>query len=129
MIPAAIAAGLGELGKHGSIIHRKLGSSFRLGSITVDIPLHADEPDEFGVDDFCSRCQVCQKACPPNALASEKQMVRGELKWYVDFDKCIPFFNETAGCSICISRCPWSRPGIADNLLAKLARRRAQAAQ
>jgi len=126
MIPAAIAAGLGELGKHGSMINRKFGSSFRLASITIDMPLVADEPDDFGVDDFCARCQVCQKACPPDALASEKQLVRGQSKWYVNFDKCIQFFNETAGCSICISRCPWSRPGIADNLLAKLARRRAK---
>ena len=30
MIPAAIEAGLGELGKHGSMITRKFGSSFRL---------------------------------------------------------------------------------------------------
>ena len=28
MIPAAIAAGMGELGKHGSMINRELGSTF-----------------------------------------------------------------------------------------------------
>ena len=50
--------------------------------------------------------------------------VRGEEKWYVDFDRCIPYFAETKGCAICIARCPWSRPGIADNLLVKMARRR-----
>ena len=41
MVPAAIAAGLGELGKHGSIINRKLGSSFRLAAVLTDAPLEA----------------------------------------------------------------------------------------
>ena len=50
-------------------------------------------------------------------------MVRGDTKWYVDFDKCVPYFNETTGCGICIAVCPWSRPGVAANLVEKLARR------
>ena len=33
MIPAAIACGFGELGKHGSIINRQFGSSFRLACV------------------------------------------------------------------------------------------------
>lgn len=33
VVPAAIAAGLGELGKHGSIINRKYGSAFRLAYV------------------------------------------------------------------------------------------------
>jgi epoxyqueuosine reductase QueG len=124
MIPAAIAAGLGELGKHGSIINRKLGSSFRLSAITTDMPLLPDQPDVFGGDDFCTRCQVCVNACPPDAIFNEKQWVRGDHKWYIDFDKCIPYFAETRGCGICIVVCPWSLPGVADNLLVKMARRR-----
>ena len=54
----------------------------------------------------------------------EKTMVRGELKWYVDFDKCIPFFNESAGCAICIAACPWSIPGRGERIVEQLARRR-----
>ena len=50
-------------------------------------------------------------------------MVRGVEKWYVDFDRCLPFFNQTFGCAICIAACPWSRPGVGFNLAAKLARR------
>ena len=124
MIPAAIEAGLGELGKHGSLINRKLGSSFRLAAVTTDMPLITDQPDVFGGDDFCLRCQVCREACPPDAIFDEKQYVRGERKWYVDFDKCIPYFAESRGCGICIAVCPWSRPGIADNLVVKMAKRR-----
>ncbi len=124
MIPAALASGFGELGKHGSIINRKLGSSFRLSAVATDLPLLADQPDDFGADDFCTRCQVCTQACPPDAIFEEKQPVRGIEKWYVDFDKCIPYFGDTLSCGICIVRCPWSMPGVADKLVQKLARRR-----
>jgi epoxyqueuosine reductase len=124
-IPAAIEAGLGELGKHGSLINRELGSMFRLGYVITDLPLMPwPGPDSFDVDEVCNGCQVCRNQCPPDAIYDEKQLVRGTHKWYVDFDKCIPYFNDTQGCGICIAVCPWSRPGIAENLLAKLARRR-----
>jgi ferredoxin len=124
-LPAAIAAGLGELGKHGSLINRQYGSSFRLSAVTTDMPLELDTPDEFGADDFCMRCQACANACPPGAISNEKQLVRGVEKWYVDFDKCIPYFGETLGCALCLARCPWSRPGNAGNLIGKLQKRAA----
>ncbi|MBZ0128917.1 MAG: 4Fe-4S dicluster domain-containing protein [Rhodobacteraceae bacterium] len=124
VIPAALAAGMGELGKHGSIIHRKFGSCFRLAAVLTSLPLECDSPDDFGAADFCAACQVCSNACPPDAIMPERQIVRGVEKWYVNFDKCLPFFNETAGCGICVTVCPFSRPGVGDNLVAKLARRR-----
>jgi ferredoxin len=126
MVPAAIAAGLGELGNHGSIINRKLGSSFRLSYCLTDAPLVADAPDVFGAEDFCASCLVCNDACPPAAISHEKQFVRGELKYYVDFDACLPFFNDHGGCGICVAVCPWSRPAIAENLIQKMARRAAR---
>ena len=123
LIPPAIECGFGELGKHGSIINKEYGSSFRLAAVLTDIPLIASEKQIYGVDDFCSRCQVCANACPPDAIHPEKITVRGENKWYVDFDKCIPFFNEHAGCAICISICPWSMPGKGSRILDQLRRR------
>ncbi len=129
MIPAAIAAGLGELGKHGSIINRELGSRFRMSAVTTNLPLLSDEPDEFGIDDYCTRCQACSKACPPDAIYDEKQLVRGVNKWYVDFDKCIPYFGEALGCAICIIKCPWSRPGVGDKILSRLLKRNDRASE
>ena len=123
MMPAALAAGLGELGKHGSLINREYGSSFRLSAVTTDMPLAPDSPDEFGADDFCMRCQACANACPPEAIANDKQLVRGVEKWYVDFDKCIPYFGEALGCALCLAQCPWSRPGNAEKLIHKIQRR------
>ena len=111
LIPPALECGFGELGKHGSIINRKFGASFRFGSVLTDVDLLPDLNDEFGADGFCLNCQVCADRCPPGAITHAKQMVRGEVKWYVNFDKCLPYFNETMGCGICIAVCPWTLPG------------------
>jgi len=123
LIPPAIACGFGELGKHGSIINPEFGASFRLAAVLTDAPFEVTPQRTFGIDDFCLNCRVCEDACPPEAIQPHKQTVRGQEKWYVDFDKCLPFFNETRGCAICLAVCPWSRPGIGLNLAAKLARR------
>ena len=93
MIPPAIACGFGELGKHGSIINPEYGASFRLSAVLTDAPFAPTPRREFGVDDFCQNCRVCENACPPEAISPEKQTVRGQEKWYVDFDKCLPFFQ------------------------------------
>jgi ferredoxin len=126
LIPPALACGFGELGKHGSIINRTYGSAIRLAAVTTEMPLAPDPADAFGADDFCLSCQVCSNACPPQAIGPAKQWVRGVEKWYVDFDKCLPYFNETYGCGICIAVCPWSRPDTAPALAEKMTRRRAR---
>ena len=123
LIPPAIASGLGELGKHGSMISRDFGSGFRLAGVTTDMPLVATAPDRFGADEFCMSCQICTRECPPEAIAPEKQMVRGVERWYVDFDKCIPYFAEAASCGICIAVCPWTRPDVRPKLLKTMAKR------
>lgn len=123
-IPAAIAAGLGQLGKHGSMMNEQLGACFRMSYVLTDIPLVSDEPVDIGVDEFCNACQLCTRHCPPNAIFPEKQLVRGEIKWFVDFDKCIPYFNDNDGCGICISACPWARPGLAPGIVQKMLRKK-----
>ena len=62
-------------------------------------------------------------ACPPGAIIEHNQLVRGVERWYVDFDKCIPYFAESASCGICIAECPWTRPNLRPKLLATMARR------
>ncbi len=124
-IPLAISAGLGQLGKHGSLISKEYGSNFRLAAVLTDLPLQPDQPVDYGVEDLCLSCRRCVIDCPPSAISEEKQMVRGQRKWYVDFDRCVPYFVKTLGCAICIEVCPWSEPGQGSLLSTKLLARRA----
>ena len=123
-IPLAIEAGLGELGKHGSLISREFGSSMRIATVLTDLPLNHDKPIDIAVDDLCMGCRRCTIDCPVDAISDEKQTVRGVEKWYVDFDKCAPYFTEAVGCGICIEVCPWSRPGKGFSLSEKLLSKR-----
>ena len=122
-IPLAVRAGLGQLGKHGSIICKEYGSNVRLSTVVTNIPVSIDSPVDIAVDDLCVGCRRCTIDCPPDAIVDEKQWVRGEYRWYVDFDKCVPYFTATYGCAICIEVCPWSEPGrgpkLSQMLLAK----------
>ena len=120
IIPAAIAAGIGELGKHGSIMSRELGANMRLSYVLTELPLvPAEQQLDFGVDDFCLNCRLCTNACPPQAISDDKQLVRGVERWYVDFDKCVPYFSERRSCGICLAVCPWARPEVSISELSK----------
>jgi len=124
-IPLVMWAGLGELSRIGELVLNPfIGPRFKTVVMTTDLPLVPDGPDDFAADDFCVGCQVCVNACPVDAIANEKQMVRGEHKWYVDFDKCFPYFAETYGCGICIAVCPWSATGRAPILAERWTKRR-----
>jgi epoxyqueuosine reductase len=127
-IPLAIRAGLGQLGKHGSLISREYGSNMRLSTVATNIPLAVTEPIDIGVDDLCLGCRRCTTDCPPSAISDQKQWVRGVYRWYVDFDKCVPYFSSTYGCAICVEVCPWSEPGRGPKLSEKLLSKRAKKA-
>ncbi|MEM0996888.1 MAG: 4Fe-4S dicluster domain-containing protein [Bacteroidota bacterium] len=126
-IPVAIEAGIGMLGKHGSLITKEFGSNVRLATVLTDLPLAIDGPKDIGVDDFCATCQICSDNCPPDAIFDVKQLVRGQMKWYVDFDTCIPYFVANDACGICIEVCPWSAPGRGPLISKKMLERREKA--
>lgn len=123
-IPIALDAGLGQLGKHGSMITKEYGSNVRLATVLTNLPLAIDKPIDIGVDDFCSSCRICTTNCPPHAIFDTKQMVRGEEKWYVNFDTCVPYFSSHGGCGICIEVCPWSADGRGPIISKKMLERR-----
>ena len=106
MIPHAIAAGLGQLGKHGSLINEQLGCSFRLSAVTTDLPMKLDSFMDYGVEDACRNCSMCVKHCPGDAIVHEKQEVRGALKWVVDTAACAPYWGSYHACGICLEVCP-----------------------
>ena len=112
-LPAmAQQAGIGELGKHGSMISPELGSSFRLGAVTTDIPLQADGPQDYGIDEVCMKCGVCTRFCPGDAIKPDKKEVNGVFRWHVDTPACEPYFHKLYGCKICLMVCPLNSKGV-----------------
>lgn len=104
-------AGIGELGKHGSLISPELGSSFRLGAVSTDLPLIADGPRDHDIDSICTKCNVCERFCPGDAIKSEKETIAGIHRWYVDTPACEPYFYGLYGCKICLMVCPFNARG------------------
>jgi Pyruvate/2-oxoacid:ferredoxin oxidoreductase delta subunit len=105
-------AGLGELGKHGSLISPELGSSFRLGAMSTNLPLVADGPKDYAIDEFCTNCNVCTRFCPGEAILPDKREVNGIVRWHVDTAACEPYFYELYGCKICLMVCPFNNQGL-----------------
>lgn len=74
---AAVAAGLGHMGIHRSLIHPRLGSFVLLGTVLIaaDVETHA-APLE---NNPCLTCKLCVAACPVGALKPDG---------YFDFSAC-----------------------------------------
>ncbi|MFX1509206.1 MAG: reductive dehalogenase [Promethearchaeota archaeon] len=118
-IPLAIDAGLGQLGRHGLLITPKFGARVRLCKIFTNLPLHYDQPIDFGVTEFCSSCKCCAEACEVDAISKEdeptftpscKSNNPGVLKWPVNAELCYEFWCDNGGdCSTCIAVCPYTK--------------------
>lgn len=109
-IPLALKAGFGELGRHGSIIHPKMGPLFRLGSVITSMPLLTDKPIDAGIAAFCDTCKACRIYCPANAIPDKRSPEAGKDhlgndRYVVDTGKCFPYFAKHNYCSICLPVC------------------------
>ena len=112
LVPVAADAGLGELARSGYLLAPGLGLNFRISCVTTDMPLSRDKPIDMGVQDFCSKCLKCARACPAGAIPmGEKVVERGVRKWVIDREKCLLFWSRIgSACAICQAACPWSKP-------------------
>ena len=109
-IPALYAAGMGELGRNGSLIHPQFGAGFRPGFVITDAPLFTDAPNIFGVQKTCETCRICEQNCPPGAIrpAHDFTVTEGVRRWRVDTATCYEasrFRDEY--CHICVDVCPY----------------------
>lgn len=109
-VPLALKAGFGELGRHGSIIHPKMGPLFRLGSVITDMPLQTDHPIDAGIAAFCDNCRACRIYCPAKAIPDNRSPEAGKDhlgndRYMVDTGKCFPYFATHNYCSICLPVC------------------------
>ena len=60
---------------------------------------------------------IATRGFRPDAIAEGKQMVRAVERWYVDFDKCIPYFAAAAGVWNLHCRVPIGGEGARDGSL------------
>lgn len=69
--PVAVAAGMGRMGIHRSVIHPKFGSFILLGTVVCE----AEFPVSSAPIDFnpCLECKLCVAACPTGALSPDGQ--------------------------------------------------------
>jgi ferredoxin len=118
-IPAMYQAGFGELGKHGSLINPEFGARFRPGFVTTSLPMAVDAPLEFGVQDYCLKCNLCSNNCPGEAIPTEFITTDGHRRWLTDMEKCYPYSRlEPDYCHICVDVCPYIHK---ENRLAEIA--------
>ena len=117
-IPLALAAGLGEYGRHGLVITPELGPRLRIGKIFTDMPVAHDAPISFGVKEFCEQCDRCADKCPASAIPTgppdwvpvNLSSIRGVKKWSVDGEKCFGYWSKiNSDCAVCVRVCPYTR--------------------
>ncbi len=118
-IPIAIDAGLGELGRHGFLITPEFGPRVRISKVFTDLPLIPDRPIEFGVWDFCHKCQKCAENCPSQAImygapTTEINNIsnrEGLFRWPINAERCLGFWAANgASCANCVRVCPFNKP-------------------
>lgn len=112
-IPIGLKAGFGELGRHGSIIHPKLGPLFRMGSVATSIPLDIDQPIDAGITKFCDKCKACRIYCPAKAVPDDRSPEGGKDhlgndRYLIDTGRCFPYFKTHYYCSACLPVCVYN---------------------
>lgn len=121
-VPYAIAAGLGELGRNGLLITRDFGPRVRLVKVFTELEIKPDRPIHFGAWEFCKNCKRCAESCPSKAIPFDDEPTLegktisnnpGVLKWYIDPEKCIQFWEENESCCAnCITSCPFNKSAM-----------------
>lgn len=111
----AVQAGLGWIGKHGLLLHPKLGSSLMIGSLVLSQrPQGLKDPK--AMPDHCGSCRACLEACPTGCLDEERGMDADRCisTWTIE-DPALPGPDRLAnwgdhifGCDLCQDPCPWN---------------------
>ena len=108
----AVKAGLGQIGRQGLLITKKFGPRQRLSVISVNIsPLPERSEIEFEIEAYCQKCKRCALMCPVEAIYDEPINKENGTVTRIDGEKCIKYFYETTGCSVCIKECPFHKIG------------------
>ncbi|MCK5004467.1 MAG: reductive dehalogenase [Candidatus Aminicenantes bacterium] len=110
-VPMAKDAGLGEIGRMGILIHRKLGPSVRLSAVTTDMPLPPSDLKDEHIEEFCNICKKCAVNCPTGSVPKEdKPANRNFEHWSIDQQSCYSYWRKSGtDCGFCIRVCPYTK--------------------
>ena len=93
LVPLAVDAGLGEMGRHGYLIAPKYGARVRIFATLTDMPLIPDKPISLGVEEFCRKCKKCAESCPSRSIPlDEKTTINGTERWKLNEDTCFEYW-------------------------------------
>ena len=113
MVPLAIDAGLGELGRFGYLMADKYGPRVRLFAVQTNMPLVPDTPIDMGAEKFCEVCVKCGESCPSKSIPQEREKTvdRGIERWRLNDETCFEYWGKIGtDCCMCMAICPFSRP-------------------
>lgn len=96
---AAVAAGLGAIGKNSLLLTPSYGPRLRLAVVITQAEIEADPMLPQGI---CGNCRVCIQVCPSAAL---KDPEPGQA-WNHDRFVCVNYNSASKGCGLCVARCP-----------------------
>ncbi len=101
--PAAVWAGLGQVGKSSLVITPEFGPRQRLVSVITDAPLKCFDGPLPPNGAICGGCKMCIEACPKQAIAYDEttRVTR------VDKVRCREAMNTFPQCALCQGICPF----------------------
>jgi reductive dehalogenase len=118
-IPLILWSGLGELSRIGELVLNPfVGPRFKSVVLTTDLPLVADKPIDFGLQEFCNNCLKCARECPCDAIPfGDKVMFNGYEIWKPDVERCTRYRvtnPKGSACGRCMKTCPINKVVDAD---------------
>lgn len=116
-LPLVLLAGLGELSRIGELVLNPfVGPRFKSAVVTTDLPLAADRPVDFGLQDTCAKCMKCARECPCSAISTgDKVMFNGYEMWKPDVERCARYRVTNphgSACGRCMKTCPYNHEGL-----------------
>lgn len=107
----AVNAGMGNFSTYGITHTPEVGTRLKYCSIIIETELPLDSPTDYNIEEFCSRCRMCQKSCPSGAIPKEEGRYRGTIKRTTNHIKCFNAMATMKECVQCIRVCPISMIG------------------
>ncbi len=99
---AAVAAGLGTIGRHSLLVTPDFGPRVRLAVLLTDAELRPTPPLN---EDLCDGCNNCIKGCPAGALREPE----GSEPYSINKFACQAFRNGSGFCADCMRACSQGR--------------------